>query len=112
MKARFVQRGESVDYTPAADVAAGDIVVQGDLVGVAKLDIPAGKRGSLSVCGVYDIVKKASETITVGSQIYWDASAATATAGDVVLGIAVADAAATEETVCVLLNAVPGVIEG
>ena len=112
MKAKFVQRGESIDYTPAAAVAAGDIVVQGDLVGVAKLDIPAGKLGSLSVCGVYDIVKKASETITVGAQIYWDGAAATATGGDTILGISVAEAAGTNATVRVLLNAVPGAIEG
>jgi predicted RecA/RadA family phage recombinase len=112
MKAKFVQRGESIDYTSATDVAAGDIVVQGDLVGVAKLDIPAGKLGSLSVCGVYDIVKKASETITVGAQVYWDANAATATTGEVVLGVAVAAAAGTDATVRVLLNAVPCAIEG
>jgi predicted RecA/RadA family phage recombinase len=27
MKANFKQTGDSIDYTPAADVAAGDVVV-------------------------------------------------------------------------------------
>ena len=44
MDARYVQRGDAVDYTPMADVAAGDIVVLADkLVGVAKLDIKSDK---------------------------------------------------------------------
>ena len=53
MKARYVQRGESIDYTPTADVAAGDVVQQGKLVGVAKLDMKAGELGALALCGVY-----------------------------------------------------------
>ena len=35
MKARYIQRGDSIDYTPAEAVAAGDIVKLGNLVGVA-----------------------------------------------------------------------------
>ncbi|MDR1591110.1 MAG: DUF2190 family protein [Puniceicoccales bacterium] len=35
-----MQKGESIDHTPVADVAAGDVVVIGNIVGVAKLDIP------------------------------------------------------------------------
>jgi len=34
MDARYVQRGDAVDYTPMADVAAGDVVD-----GVAPLNI-------------------------------------------------------------------------
>ena len=52
MKARYVQRGESIDFIPAFDVAAGDIVKVGSLVGVAKLDIKAGELGALALCGV------------------------------------------------------------
>ena len=55
MKARYVQRGESIDYTPETDVAAGDIIKVGSLVGVAKLDIKAGELGALAVVGVYEI---------------------------------------------------------
>ena len=55
MKARYVQRGEAVDYIPESDVQAGDIVKIGGLVGVAKLDIKAGELGSLALVGVYEI---------------------------------------------------------
>lgn len=43
----FVHDGDAIDYTPGADVASGDVVVQGELVGVAKLDIKANKLGPL-----------------------------------------------------------------
>jgi len=33
-QATFVLEGDTIDYTAAAAVAGGDVVVQGDLVGV------------------------------------------------------------------------------
>lgn len=70
----FVQEGASIDYTPAADVAAGDVVVQGNLVGIAKLDIPANTLGALAVEGVFDVPKAtgASTAIAAGKTVYWD----------------------------------------
>ena len=44
--ATFVQAGDQIDYTPGAAVAAGDVVVQGDLVGVAKQPIAANAPGA------------------------------------------------------------------
>ncbi len=58
----FVQQGEQIDYTPSADVAAGDVVVQGDLVGVARTPIPAGTPGSLAT------------EFAAGAKVYWDAA--------------------------------------
>ena len=55
MKARYVQRGESIDYIPQKPVSAGDIVKLGKLVGVAKLDIAVGELGALALVGVYEI---------------------------------------------------------
>ena len=58
MDARYVQRGDAIDYTPTADVAAGDVVVLSNkLVGVAKLDIKAGELGALALTGVYEMAK-------------------------------------------------------
>ena len=70
----FIQEGASIDYTPVADVAAGDVVVQGDLVGIAKLDIPANTLGALAVEGVFDVPKAtgASTAIAAGKTVYWD----------------------------------------
>ena len=46
--ATFIQDGDAVDFQPATDVAAGEVVVQGDLVGVAKTPIATGTLGSLA----------------------------------------------------------------
>jgi len=74
MTARFIQNGNSIDYTPGADVSAGDVVVQGDLVGIAKLDIATGELGALAVTGVFDVPKTAGvgEAIAAGVKVYWD----------------------------------------
>ena len=58
MDARYVQRGDAIDYTPMNDVAAGDIVVLANkLIGVAKLDIKAGELSALALTGVYEVAK-------------------------------------------------------
>jgi len=70
----FVHDGNSIDYTPGADVSAGDVVVQNDLVGIAKLDITSGVLGALAVTGVFDVPKTAGvgEAIGAGAKVYWD----------------------------------------
>jgi predicted RecA/RadA family phage recombinase len=81
----FSGEGNLVDYTPGSAVAAGDVVVQGDLVGVAKQPIAANALGALAVVGVFDFAKATggSTGITAGTKVYWDATnkVATATAG-------------------------------
>lgn len=106
MIARYIQRGESIDYVPGADVAAGDLVIVNDLVGVARLDIPAGTLGSVAVGGVYEMPKGAA-AIDFGKKAYWDTTnkVVTATAtGNTLIGKAVSDAAASDGFVRVLLN--------
>lgn len=74
MTAKFIQTGDAVDYTPGANVAAGDVVVQGELVGVAKLDIQTGKFGALAVTGIFDFPKATvtGNAIAAGTLVYWD----------------------------------------
>jgi len=75
MGVRFIQAGHAVDYTPTTDVASGDVVVQGDLVGVAKLDIKANTLGALAVTGVFDFPKASGDGgIAAGARCYWDAA--------------------------------------
>ncbi len=73
-QAEFVQEGASIDYTPSQAVSAGDVIVQGDLVGVAKLDIAANKLGALAVTGVFDFAKTTGNgtAIAFGTTLYWD----------------------------------------
>lgn len=64
----------TVPYTPSADVAAGDVVVRSNSVGIAVRDIPADTLGSLNISGgVYTVTADAA--IAVGDDVYWDDTA-------------------------------------
>lgn len=107
MYAKYVQKGDSIDYRPSENIAAGDVIVVADLIGVARLDIAAGTLGSLAVVGVFDVVK-ATTAVTAGSTVYWDAGAKQATlvsGSNHYLGKAIAAADGSDEHVRVLLNA-------
>jgi len=80
--ATYVHEGKSIDYTPSADVAIGDVVVQGDLVAVATRPIAANALGSLATTGVFDFAKATgtSTAIAAGTKAYWDATNHVATA--------------------------------
>lgn len=107
MIARYVQKGESIDYRPAAAVAAGDVIILNNLVGVARLDIAANTLGSLAVVGVFD-APKAAGAIAPGAAVYWDAAnhaVTTVAAGNPYLGKAVLAAGAADELARILLNA-------
>jgi len=81
MLTTFLQEGCSLDFVPAVDVAAGDVVVVGELVGVIQRDIKAGELGSIAVEGVYDMPKSIAvgSAIPNGSRLFWDAAAKLAT---------------------------------
>ena len=107
-QATFVSEGKAVDYTPTVDVAVGTVVVQGELVGVAKQAIVANTIGALAVIGVFDIAKAtgAGTAIAAGANVYWDNTnkVATATAaGNKLLGKVVKAAADGDATVRVRL---------
>jgi len=111
MSATYIHDGNSIDYTPAADVAAGDVVVQGELVGVAKLDIKANTLGALAVAGVFDFPKAIGlgKAIAAGAVVYWDADLRQATTDDATgankgLGRVVADATDSDATVRVRMS--------
>lgn len=71
-QARFLQQGESIDYTPGSAVGAGDVVVVNGVPLVAKLDIAANTLGALEMLGVYDLVKDSS-VFSAMDPVYWDA---------------------------------------
>ena len=107
----FVQEGNAVDYTPGSDVAAGAVVVQGDLVGVARTPIAANTPGSLAVTGVFDFPKASGtgSAIAVGANVYWDVADEEAktddeTGANKLLGKTVQAAADADTTVRVRLS--------
>ncbi len=109
--AQFIHDGNAIDHTPApgSDLTAGDVVVIGDLIGIAKLDIPAGTLGALAVTGVFDVPKAtgAATAITGGAKVYWHTGiqqANTTSSGGKYLGKTVADAGDDDATVRVRLE--------
>ena len=116
-KATFIQDGKSIDYTPGADVAAGDVVVQGSLVGIAKTPIAANALGALAITGVFDAVKDSSD-IALGASLFWDAdgdpvggdagtgAVSTTRTSNTFCGFALAAAGPAAETVRMILRSV------
>jgi predicted RecA/RadA family phage recombinase len=110
-KATFVQEGNQIDHTPSADVAAGDVVVQGELVGIAKTPIAANALGALSVTGVADFPKATGATtaIAAGAKVHWDevnqqATTVEAAGVNKYIGKAIAAASDDDATVRVRLD--------
>ena len=106
MSARYVQKGENIDYRPETNVRAKTIVPFPGFVGITRLDIRAGELGALAVSGVFES-PKAAEAIDVGEAVYYDAENGVATKEktDIYLGVAVYNAQASSEFVYYLLNA-------
>ena len=67
----FVAEGATMDFTPETDVAAGSVVVVSNIVGIAKFGIRAGSRGSITIRGVFDVVKDPTTNIPAGTILYW-----------------------------------------
>lgn len=106
MNAVLVRNGASIDYIPVADIEAGTIVVQGQIVGVANHKIEAGKLGSLELGGVYAVTKAAATAVfAVGDPIYLDADckAVAEDANKGTFGVAVRASANGDEVVEALL---------
>lgn len=103
------------DYTPGADVTAGDVVVQGEMVGVALIDIDSDAvvtpaKDALAVFGgVFKFPKAVttSDAITVGALCYWDDTndiATTTASSHKKIGLCVEAAAYGDATVKILLG--------
>ena len=105
---------QTIDYTrPEADVDPGSVVVVGTIAGVDNCGGAADETGALSISGVWRVAKITEQAFAVGASVYWNATAdpaggvaetgaATATAEDVLLGIAVGEGA--EDGTHVLVN--------
>ena len=77
--ARKSYEGKYIDYTPVADVTAGDVIVQDELVAIADSDILANKLGALNTEDVYEVDGDATEVFAIGNIVYWDVADQNAT---------------------------------
>lgn len=121
MKAEYMQKGDTLNYTnPTEDfIAAGTLVIFGDICGIAATDMAPGQLGTIATKGVWEMTKDAV-AIDGGDKVYYDKAkdVVTATASittqkeggtnettnNVFVGIATADAATSASTVFVRLN--------
>lgn len=106
-QATFIQEGKYIDHTPIGALASGDVVVQGDLVGITLRPIAAGELGSLAVDGVFDFTKNTGVAYTVGTILYWDDTnnvVTTTSAGNKQIGKVVRAAGTTETSVRIRLS--------
>lgn len=108
-----VQKGEYIDFTPTYDVAAGRVVVIGNLVGIAPRPIAANTTGVVQIEGVVSLPKLTVTTgsenpvITAGAVVYFatgPSGVATSFVTGVKAGYAIAEAATAAATVLVKLE--------
>ena len=121
MASNFKQPGDVIAWVNGSGAAkvSGQVVVIGKILGVCLVDIAIGATGSVAVDGVFSVPKVSSAVIPQGSNLLWDASAAsfdvgtaTAATGDVSGPPAFAAAAGAngETTLLVAFTGVPGTV--
>lgn len=95
MATNYIQDGTVIDYANAgAAIASGDVVIVGNRIGVALVDIPATTgTGAVSFYGVYELPAVNGAAFVMGASVNYDVStsnfddnAAIAAAGDITLG--------------------------
>lgn len=118
MSTNAVQAGNVIDYTAGANISAGDVVVIGNIIGVAINDIANGATGSVATRGVFTVPKVSGAVIAQGESLVWDVSAgkfddseAPPDAGDIIGAAACAWEAAGNGVTSfdVYLTGVPGI---
>ncbi len=75
-KATFIQKGDNIDYTAAADIGYMDVVPLTDRIGVALENIANGATGTVTLTGVFEFpaATGSGKALTVGEKVYWDAT--------------------------------------
>ncbi len=77
----YVQAGGNLNYTNASgsSIAAGTLVIEGKIVGIAAMPIETSETGTITTRGVFEF-EKDNTTIAVGDTVYYDAENDKATA--------------------------------
>ena len=70
-EATFIHQGQAIDHVPEHDLDAGDVVVQGRLVGITTREVPAGHMGALQLRGVFDVACDPLCGWSVGNKVWW-----------------------------------------
>ena len=69
----FIQEGEIIEFANSGSaIASGDVVVIGEMVGVACGNIATGESGPVETCGVFELAKATGSAWTIGQKLFWD----------------------------------------
>ncbi|TIS46186.1 DUF2190 family protein [Mesorhizobium sp.] len=107
MAKNFIQPGHVITIPAAAVTVSGDVVIAGSIIGIAAGAAAIGDPLDLELEGVWELPKVSALAIALGAKVYWDAAAklvTTTSAGNTLLGVAVAAAANPSATARVRLN--------
>lgn len=98
--------GDQIDVVaPGGGVVSGEVVVIGDLIGVALITAVAGVIFAMKLNGVYNAVKDTGLVLAVGDLVDWDGAKVVAATGGDKLGIVTKAALNGELVAEVKLNA-------
>ena len=99
----YIQKGDNVTFPAPSAYLSGDVVVIGDIVGIAAGDAPEDEPLDVVTRGVFRLDKVGANSFSIGDKIYWDATSKLATSvesGNVHIGtctkIAVSGSASVE----------------
>jgi predicted RecA/RadA family phage recombinase len=81
MAKNFLHPGDVLTITAGGTVAAGAVVLNGSLAGVAINSAVSGEDLNIALSGVYSLPKVGSQAWTVGAAIFWTGTACTTAGG-------------------------------
>lgn len=65
--------GDTIPHTPGSAVTAGDVIVIGNIVTIAEVDIAANVLGAVRTRGNFNVPKDNSD-VSAGDTLYWNAT--------------------------------------
>lgn len=92
----FVQPGVNLTIPAPADVASGDVVIVGSILGIAAETVLSGGDVDVVTEGVFTLPKVSALAISIGDVLYFDAATKLVnktSSGNMKIGIAVTAAA-------------------
>lgn len=106
MAQNYRMSGESITTALSSAVVSGQLVAIGKMVGVASNDAAENQPNVYLVEGVFELPKKASDTVNVGDLLYLgsDGKSVTVTSGTQLVGVAWAESAGKAATALCRIN--------
>jgi predicted RecA/RadA family phage recombinase len=117
MATNHIQKGDHIDFVASGNVASGEAVVIGSVLGVSLTAVLSGATGVAAIECVWQLPKVTTDTFTAGQKLTWDISEGkltelSANEGDLVdCCVAIAAAGGSATTALVKLTPGVGVVE-